>query len=116
MDFVRDWEAIPSFLKAEPEMSKDNIGIVGYSEANLIARIVTNESVTALQFQNPNHLGVLYYIFVIGPTLTILLGLATALFQHFFQFTAQQITSKVLRHYLSFWINKKICRHCIYAI
>ena len=43
LDFVKDVEAGLDFLKAQPEVNKENIGLLGHSEGGLIAPIVANE-------------------------------------------------------------------------
>jgi len=43
LDFAKDVEAGLDFLEAQPEVNKDNIGLIGHSEGGLIAPIVADE-------------------------------------------------------------------------
>jgi alpha/beta superfamily hydrolase len=43
LDFAKDVEAGLDFLEAQPEVNKENIGLIGHSEGGLIAPIVANE-------------------------------------------------------------------------
>jgi len=43
LDFAKDVEAGLDFLEAQPEVNKENIGLLGHSEGGLIAPIVANE-------------------------------------------------------------------------
>ncbi|MEP6628104.1 MAG: alpha/beta fold hydrolase [Ginsengibacter sp.] len=43
LDFAKDVEAGLDFLEAQPEVNKENIGLIGHSEGGLIAPIVAGE-------------------------------------------------------------------------